>query len=154
MSDANVVGAENRRRIVLHFRDQFLDLVRASREQVDQYALNELKNIVKFSKQRIPWYTNSFESIGDVDSSESLQALLQSLPILSRLETFDTNFTYEVIETAIVDETDIKTVYENPSLKSDTDGESWLTITTCVTDGPTDKRIAIFAKLVSSAAKN
>jgi len=92
VSDANAVGAENRRRIVLHFRDQFLDLARASREQVDQYALNELKNIVKFSKQRIPWYTNSFESIGDVDSSESLQALLQSLPILSRRqaqENFD-----------------------------------------------------------------
>jgi len=92
VSDANAVGAENRRRIVLHFRDQFLDLARASREQVDQYALNELKNIVKFSKQRIPWYTNSFESIGDVDGSESLQALLQSLPILSRRqaqENFD-----------------------------------------------------------------
>ena len=92
MSDANAVGAENRRRIVLHFRDQFLDLARASREEVDQYALNELKNIVKFSKQRIPWYTNSFESIGDVDGSESLQDLLQSLPILSRRqaqENFD-----------------------------------------------------------------
>jgi len=92
VSDANAVGAENRRRIVLHFRDQFLDLARASREQVDQYSLNELKEIIKFSKQRIPWYTNSFESIGDVDSSESLQALLQSLPILSRRqaqENFD-----------------------------------------------------------------
>jgi phenylacetate-CoA ligase len=92
VSDANAVGAENRRRIVLHFRDQFLDLARASREEVDQYALNELKNIVKFSKQRIPWYTNSFESIGDVDGSESLQDLLQSLPILSRRqaqENFD-----------------------------------------------------------------
>lgn len=92
MSDANAVGAENRRRIVLHFRDQFLDLARASREQVDQYALNELKNIVNFSKQRIPWYTNSFASIGDIDGSESLQDLLQSLPILSRRqaqENFD-----------------------------------------------------------------
>lgn len=92
MSDANAVGAENRRRIVLHFRDQFLDLARASREQVDQFAFNELKNIVKFSKQRIPWYTNSFASVGDVDGSESLQDLLQSLPILSRRqaqENFD-----------------------------------------------------------------
>jgi phenylacetate-CoA ligase len=92
VSDANAVGAENRRRIVLHFRDQFLDLARASREQVDQFAFNELKNIVKFSKQRIPWYTNSFASVGDVDGSESLQDLLQSLPILSRRqaqENFD-----------------------------------------------------------------
>lgn len=70
-----------------------------------------------------------------------------------QVETFGTNFTYEVIETVTVNDTDVKTVYENPSLKSDTDGESWLTITTCVTDGPTDKRIAIFAKLVSGVTK-
>ena len=89
MSDANAVGAENRRRIVLQFRDQFLDLARASSEEVDLYSLNELKSVLKFSKQRIPWYTNSFETIGDVDASESLQDLLNSLPILSRREAQD-----------------------------------------------------------------
>lgn len=92
MSDANAVGAENRRRIVLYLRDKYLDLARASREDVDQYAFNELKNIVKFSKQRIPWYTNSLESVVAVDASESLADLLQSLPILSRRqvqENFD-----------------------------------------------------------------
>jgi sortase (surface protein transpeptidase) len=57
------------------------------------------------------------------------------------------------VETVTVDETDMETVYENPSLKSDTKGKSWLTITTCVTDGSENKRIAIFAELVSSAAK-
>jgi sortase A len=70
-----------------------------------------------------------------------------------QVETFDTNFTYEVVEIATVNDTDMKTVYENPSLKSDTDGKSWLTITTCVTDGPKDKRIAIFAELVSGVTK-
>lgn len=92
MSDANSVGAENRRRLVLHLRDQFLDLARATREQVDKYAHNELNAIVKFSKQRIPWYTNSFESIANVDGTESLEELLRSLPILSRRqaqENFD-----------------------------------------------------------------
>jgi len=89
VSDANAVGAENRRRIVLQFRDQFLDLARASSEEVDLYSLNELKSVLKFSKQRIPWYTNSFETIGDVDASESLQDLLNSLPILSRREAQD-----------------------------------------------------------------
>lgn len=92
MSDANAVGAENRRRIVLHLRDKFLDLARASRADVEQYAFNELKGIVKFSKQRIPWYTNSLESIGDVDASKSLADLLHSLPILTRRqvqENFD-----------------------------------------------------------------
>lgn len=78
--------------MVLHFRDQFLDLARASREEVDQYALSELKNIVKFSKQRIPWYTNSYKSVGDVDATESLANALHSLPILTRRqaqENFD-----------------------------------------------------------------
>ena len=92
MSDANSVGAENRRRLVLHLRDQFLDLARASREHVDQYAFNELKAIVKFSKQRIPYYTNSFESIASVDGTESIEELLHALPILSRRqaqENFD-----------------------------------------------------------------
>jgi sortase A len=70
-----------------------------------------------------------------------------------QVETYDSNFTYKVVETVTVDETDMETVYENPSLKSDTKGKSWLTITTCVTDGPENKRIAIFAELVSSAAK-
>jgi sortase A len=72
---------------------------------------------------------------------------------LIQIETFDTNFTYEVIETVTVNDTDMKTVYENPSIKSDADGQSWLTITTCVTDGPKDKRIAIYAKLVSEGSK-
>jgi phenylacetate-CoA ligase len=92
VSDANAVGAENRRRIVLQLRDKFLDLARASRSDVDQYAFNELKGIVKFSKQRIPWYTNSLESVSKVDTSESLADLLHSLPILSRRqvqENFD-----------------------------------------------------------------
>ncbi len=78
--------------MVLQFRDQFLDLARASSAEVNQYALNELKNIVKFSKQRIPWYTNSLEAIANVDASESLQDLLHSLPILTRRqvqENFD-----------------------------------------------------------------
>lgn len=92
MSDANTVGAENRRRLVLQLRDQFLDLARASKDDVEKYSLNELKNVVKFSKQRIPWYTNSLVALGDVDSAESLPDLLHSLPILSRRqaqENFD-----------------------------------------------------------------
>ena len=92
MSDANAVGAENRRRLVLHLRDQFLDLARASADEVDTYAFNELKGIVKFSKQRIPYYTNIFESLGDLDSIKTVKDLLQSLPILSRRqaqENFD-----------------------------------------------------------------
>ena len=92
MSDANAVGAENRRRLVLHFRDQFLDLARASREEIDLYSLNELKALIKFSKQRIPWYTNAFATTSEADDVDSLADLLSSLPILSRRlaqENFD-----------------------------------------------------------------
>ena len=92
MSDANAIGAENRRRMVLHLRDQFLALARASADEVDTYALNELKGIVKFSKQRIPYYTNTFESIGEIDNISSSAELLKLLPILSRRqaqENFD-----------------------------------------------------------------
>ena len=86
MNDANALGAENRRRIVLHLRDQFLNLARTSSEEFDKHVFNELKNIVKYSKQRIPYYTNSFESIGDIDNITATAELLQSLPILSRRE--------------------------------------------------------------------
>lgn len=92
MNDANFSGAENRRLLVLHIRDQFLDLARASKDDLDRYVLNELKSIVKFSKQRIPWYTNSFDSLSDLDVAESLTDILQELPIISRLqvqENFD-----------------------------------------------------------------
>ena len=91
-SQIDSVGAENRRRLVLHLRDRFLDLARANKADVDQYQLNELKGLIKYSKQRIPWYTNSFRSVGDLDGAESLASLLQSLPILLRRdvqENFD-----------------------------------------------------------------
>lgn len=86
MSDANAIGAENRRRMVLHLRDQFLNLARTNNEEFEKFVFNELQNIVKFAKQRIPYYTNSFESIQEVDDPTSINSLLQSLPILSRRE--------------------------------------------------------------------
>jgi sortase A len=72
---------------------------------------------------------------------------------LIEIETFDTKYVYEVAGTETVSEKDMDTVYKKPSLKSNTDGDSWLTITTCLTDGPDNKRYAIYAQLISSAAK-
>lgn len=89
MSDVNAVGAENRRRIVLQLRDQFLDLARTNKDELEKYQFNELKNIVKFSKQRVPWYTNSFASIDDAENFDSLTELLEALPILSRRQAQD-----------------------------------------------------------------
>ena len=72
---------------------------------------------------------------------------------LIEIETYDANYVYEVVNTKTVNEKSMDTVYKNPSIKSDGDGKSWLTITTCLTDGPTNKRYVIFAKLISSTAK-
>ena len=72
---------------------------------------------------------------------------------LIEIETFDANYVYQVVDTKTVNEKNMDTVYKNPSIKSDGEGKSWLTITTCLTDGPTNKRFVIYAKLISSAAK-
>ena len=72
---------------------------------------------------------------------------------LIEVETFDTKYVYEVAGTETVSEKDMDTVYKKPSLKSNTGGDSWLTITTCLTDGPDNKRFAIYAQLVSSTPK-
>ena len=72
---------------------------------------------------------------------------------LIEIETFDANYVYQVVDTKTVNEKNMDTVYKNPSIKSDGEGKSWLTITTCLTDGPTNKRFVIYAKLISSAVK-
>ena len=72
---------------------------------------------------------------------------------LIEIETFDANYVYQVVDTKTVNEKNMDSVYKNPSIKSDGEGKSWLTITTCLTDGPTNKRFVIYAKLISSAAK-
>jgi sortase A len=72
---------------------------------------------------------------------------------LIEVETFDKNFVYEVVGTKTVNEKNLNTIYKNPSLKTAGDGDSWLTITTCLTDGPDNKRYVIYAKLISSEAK-
>ena len=72
---------------------------------------------------------------------------------LIEIESFDANYVYQVVDTKTVNEKNMDTVYKNPSIKSDGEGKSWLTITTCLTDGPTNKRFVIYAKLISSAAK-
>jgi sortase A len=69
------------------------------------------------------------------------------------IETFDTNYVYEVAGTETVSEKDMDTIYKTPSFKSDTEGDSWLTITTCLIDGPDSKRYVIYAKLKSSTKK-
>lgn len=130
------------------------DWIRTVSEGTTLGILDRL-GIGHYEKSEFPGELGNFALAGHSGNKWTPFAKYQEIEIgdLIEIETYDTKYVYEVIETVIVDETDIKTVYENPSLKSDIDGESWLTITTCVTDGPTDKRIAIYAKLVSGVAK-
>ena len=85
MSDANAVGAENRRRMVLNLREKFIGLANSSAPELDEYLLIELKNIVDYSKRRVPWYTNSFSKV-NIESFLTTNEILHSLPILSRRE--------------------------------------------------------------------
>ena len=91
MSDANAVGAENRRRMVLNLREKFIGLANSSIPELNDYLLIELKNIVEHSKRRVPWYTNSFSKV-KTESLLTTNEILDSLPILSRRdvqENFD-----------------------------------------------------------------
>ena len=91
MSDANAVGAENRRQMVLKLREKFLRLAKANPVELENYLLTELRNIVEHSKRRVPWYTNSLSQI-NIDSLMTTNEILQTLPILSRRdvqENFD-----------------------------------------------------------------
>jgi sortase A len=130
------------------------DWVRTISEGTTLGILDRL-GIGHYEKTEFPGEPGNFALAGHSGNRWTPFTKYQKIKIgdLIQIETFDTNFTYEVVEIATVNDTDVKTVYENPSLKSNTDGKSWLTITTCVTDGPTDKRIAIYAKLVSEVTK-
>jgi phenylacetate-CoA ligase len=89
VSDANAVGAENRRRFVLDLRDKFIEMSRMPPEILDEVLHAELKQIASFAKIRIPWYTNEFPASNEISSSTSLTQLLSMLPILKRKDVQD-----------------------------------------------------------------
>lgn len=65
------------------------------------------------------------------------------------VETINTKYVYEIRSSETVDETDVQTVYEEPDFSEKNSGQKWLTITTCLTDGPSNKRFVLYAELVS-----
>ena len=92
MSDANAVGAENRRRFVLELRDKFMHMSRMPSDELENVVFSELKQMASYSKTRIPWYTNSFPTQESIQQSSSAKELLANLPVLTRAqvqENFD-----------------------------------------------------------------
>ena len=80
----NLIGAENRRRIVLELRDKFVQMSRLSLDEFNEVCLSEVKQIVSYAKIRIPWYTNTFAHVKNIESSSSVSEILEQLPILTR----------------------------------------------------------------------
>lgn len=72
---------------------------------------------------------------------------------LVEIETLSKKYVYEIVDTETVEETDVKTVYDNPEFGNQTTDDQWLTITTCLTDGPQNLRYVVYAKLVSESAR-
>lgn len=130
------------------------DWIRTVSEGTTLGILDRL-GIGHYEKSEFPNEPGNFALAGHSGNRWTPFAKYQEIEIggLIEIETYDTKYVYEVIETVIVDETDIKTIYDNPSLKSDTAGKSWLTITTCLKDGLDNKRYAIYAQLISSTPK-
>lgn len=103
----------------------------------------------------LPGEPGNFALAGHSGSSWTPFAKLDKVAIgeLVEIETFSKKYLYEIVDTETVEETDVKTVYENPEFGNETTNEQWLTITTCLTDGPQNLRYVVYAKLVSESAR-
>ena len=103
----------------------------------------------------LPGEPGNFALAGHSGSSWTPFAKLDDVAIgeYVELETFSRKYVYEVIDTETVEETDVKTVYDNPEFGKKTLDDQWLTITTCLTDGPQNLRYVVYAKLVSESAR-
>jgi sortase A len=130
------------------------DWVRTISQGTSLEVLDRL-GIGHYQGTEFPGEPGNFAVAGHSGNSWTPFARYQDIGVgdLVEVETFDSNFTYQVVETLTVAETNMTTVYENPSLKAVTAGDKWLTITTCLTDGPDSQRHVIYAKLKSSVVK-
>jgi hypothetical protein len=57
------------------------------------------------------------------------------------------------VNAEVVEETDVNTVYENPKFGTPLKNDQWLTITTCLTEGPKDLRYVVYAKLIEQSVR-
>lgn len=103
----------------------------------------------------LPGEPGNFALAGHSGSSWTPFAKLDDVAIgeVVEIETLSKKYVYEIVDTETVEETDVKTVYDNPEFGNKTLDDQWLTITTCLTDGPQNLRYVVYAKLVSESAR-
>ena len=103
----------------------------------------------------LPGESGNFALAGHSGSSWTPFARLDEVAIgeVVEIETASKKYFYEIVDTETVEETNVKTVYDNPEFGNQTLDDQWLTITTCLTDGPQNLRYVVYAKLVSESAR-
>ena len=103
----------------------------------------------------LPGEPGNFALAGHSGSSWTPFAKLDKVAIgeLVEIETLSKKYVYEIVDTETVEETDVKTVYDNPEFGNQTTENQWLTITTCLTDGPQNLRYVVYAKFVSESER-
>lgn len=109
----------------------------------------------RYEGTELPGEPGNFALAGHSGSSWTPFAKLDKVAIgeLVEIETLTSKYVYEILKTETVEETDVDTVYKNPEFGSKTAGDQWLTITTCITNGPQNLRYVVYAKLVSEGAR-
>jgi sortase A len=130
------------------------DWLRTVSEGTTPEVLNHL-GVGHYEGTELPGEPGNFAVAGHSGSSWTPFAKLDSLVAgdLIEVETLSTKFTYEVLNTEVVEETDVNTVYENPKFGTSTQSDQWLTITTCITDGPKNLRYVVYAKLINQSVR-
>ena len=116
--------------------------------------LDEL-GVGHYEGTELPGEPGNFALAGHSGSSWTPFAKLDEVAIgeLVEIETLSKKYVYEIVDTETVEETDVKTVYDNPEFGNQTTDDQWLTITTCLTEGPQDLRYVVYAKLVSESMR-
>jgi sortase A len=116
--------------------------------------LDEL-GVGHYEGTELPGEPGNFALAGHSGSSWTPFAKLNNLKIgeLIEVETLSTKYVYEIVNAEVVEETDVNTVYENPKFGTSLDNDQWLTITTCLTEGPKDLRYVVYAKLAKQVVR-
>ena len=126
------------------------DWIRTIREGTTPEVLDDL-GIGHYEGTQFPGEVGNFAIAGHSGNRWTPFANYSELKIGDQVlvETIETKYAYEIRSSEKVDETDVQTVYEVPDFSEKNSGQKWLTITTCLTDGPTSKRFVLYAELIS-----
>lgn len=130
------------------------DWIRTISEGTTPEILDHL-GVGHYEGTELPGKAGNFAIAGHSGRPWTPFAKLAEIPIgeFVEIETLTTKFIYEIIKTETVKETDVNTVYDNPEFGSVMQSEQWLTITTCLIDGPKDLRYVVYAKLTNQSAR-